>query len=674
MSDSANDLIHENSPYLLQHAYNPVEWHAWNPENLESAKALGKPLLISIGYSSCHWCHVMERESFEDKQVAEIMNELFYCIKVDKEERPDVDQLYMTAANIITGGGGWPLHCFAFPDGRPFHAGTYYPKEQWINLLLKVDQQFVENHARLEDYAVKLTQGIRLQETVITDQTESELKLENLQQGISKWKNRWDMAWGGSIGAPKFPMPNQLEFLMAWTDLMEDTQADDYIQLSLTKMMYGGIYDQIRGGFARYSVDGVWKVPHFEKMLYDNAQLLSIYAKASLKYERNDFRNIAEQTFDWLLAEMQGPDGLYYSAIDADSEGEEGKFYVWGIDELKDLLADDWEFTQEYYSLQDIHMWEKGRYVLMRRKTDQQIMEQFELTENKLAEKVKQIDHLLLERRNTRVKPGIDTKCLTSWNGLLLSSFCDLYRATGTNKYKEAAEQLGRKLIQHQFNVGQLYHSRNKEVSSIDGMLEDAAFLGIGLLDVFSISSDPHYFNNASALSEYALRSFYDLNKKIFYMSKKNEMIMQVVEIYDNVIPASNSAMANFLYKLGLLKADTNYLRISKEMVSKIQENVKEHLESHSNWALAQLMMSKDYYEVIVVGADAKALYTELITELKSNCILLYSEDKSELPMFKDRYSDQQTWIYLCKEGQCSAPVNSKQQLLEQLELNQNNK
>lgn len=673
MSNKPNELINESSPYLLQHAYNPVQWHAWNAKNIEKAKSIGKPLLISIGYSSCHWCHVMEHESFEDQKVAELMNEFFFCIKVDKEERPDVDQLYMTAANIITGSGGWPLNCFALPDGKPFHAGTYYPKKQWIDLLQKVYQQFKENHERIVEYAQKLTQGIRLQETVLADSKALDLDLDYAQQGIDKWKNKWDMAWGGSIGAPKFPMPNQLEFLLGYNEVQKDDQTSDYIELSLQKMMFGGIYDQIRGGFARYSVDGVWKVPHFEKMLYDNAQLLSVYAKGSTLLENKNLQKVCEQTVEWLKEDMLDPSGLYYSAIDADSEGVEGKYYIWNKDEIHSLLAEDIGFVEAYYSLQDIHMWEKGQYVLMRRRTDNQLMEEFDLDYDQLQAKVESINATLLAHRRKRVKPGVDTKCLTSWNGMLLRAYCDLYSATLNLDYLDDAKVLANALIKNQFQDNNLLHSFKDGRSSIDGMLEDAAFLGMGLLELFKISSEEIYFKKAVALADLALDSFYDSNKKIFYMHKENEMILQVTEVYDNVIPSSNSAITLFLYELGLLKGDGKYLNVSKELVSKIQHNLAEHLESHTNWAIAHQKMSSGIFEIIIVGPNAREFYEEIKPKTLLNNIILYTNKESDLPMFRYRYKPDKTLIYICKEGQCSAPLDSVHDTLDWLELNQKN-
>ena len=362
---SANHLINESSPYLQQHAHNPVAWYPWGKAALQRAAAEDKPLIISIGYSACHWCHVMEKESFEDDQVSGIMNEHFISIKVDREERPDIDSYYMNALQMLTGQGGWPLNMIALPDGRPFYGGTYFPKENWILLLNQVAEQYQINRAAIKNAALSIEKGIESSLLGLMSGKASAYTLDELKAALDKIRSRFDPQWGGMKGAPKFPMPVAYRFLLSWSTLMEDPAIRDFVILTLDRMASGGIYDQIGGGFARYSTDVRWKVPHFEKMLYDNAQLVSLYCDAYRLTGKERYREVVSRTLHFIDERMTSPDGLFYSALDADSQGEEGFYYTWKDAELREALGADYPAAREYFGINGDGAWEKGRNILL---------------------------------------------------------------------------------------------------------------------------------------------------------------------------------------------------------------------------------------------------------------------------------------------------------------------
>lgn len=665
MSLNTNQLIKETSPYLLQHAHNPVDWHAWNAENLVEAKKLNKPLLISIGYSSCHWCHVMEHESFENEEVAQYMNEHFYCIKVDREERPDVDQIYMTAANIITGRGGWPLNCFSLPTGEPFHAGTYYPTKDWLRLLQNISDQYQSNFDKIEEYAQKLTRGIQLQETAISDQTTQRLDDAVLNNLVKEWKNNWDYENGGVKKAPKFPMPSNYDFLISYTHWSEDKSIDEFIDITLTKMAYGGIFDQIGGGFSRYSVDGIWKVPHFEKMLYDNAQLLSIYAKAYQKTKKPLFKQVIDKTINWLEREMLDKSGLFYAALDADSEGEEGKYYVWKSEELKDILKEDFDLAASYYEVNKKALWEHQNNILLRDKDETHIQREFQLTPQKLADKIQRINQKLLDQRSQRIPPGLDDKCLTSWNSLMISGLIDSYMATKNNRYKNLSINTLDKILTTQLHGEELWHSFKNNQSTIPGMLEDYAFLIKACTDVFTITGNETYIRTAQQLTEVVMEKFYDSEKELFYFNETNELIVRTTEVHDNVIPATNSVMAQNLWQLGLIYGNSRYLEIAETLVGKVQSNMASYPSGHSNWAKTHLAISKPYYEVVIVGKNAEEVASKFSQTFHPNTLVLYSTSDSDLPIFKNRFKANETLIYVCEKGVCKLPVKTIEETLE---------
>ena len=422
-----NKLIEESSPYLLQHAHNPVNWYPWGEEAFKKAEEEDKPIIISIGYSSCHWCHVMEEESFEDEEVARLMNERFISIKVDREERPDIDSLYMGAVQLITGRGGWPLNAFALPDGRPFYGGTYFPKKDWIIVLTYLADLYENMKSQAVGNAEIIEKEIQDSSLQLLDTRKIELSVNDLNTAVSKMKDTFDTVNGGINGAPKFPMPSLYHFLLSYAYLQDDAEIKDFTTLTLDKMAYGGIYDQIGGGFARYSTDEAWKVPHFEKMLYDNAQLVSLYADA-YRYTKSElYRDVVYDTLRFVKESFTSPEGVFYSALDADSEGEEGKYYVWTEKELKQILGDDYPTARDYYGIGTEGFWdeitrlgssfattEEGNNILLRPNSS--------LESDFPKETLERIRTRLKKERDKRIPPGLDDKSLTSWNALMISA------------------------------------------------------------------------------------------------------------------------------------------------------------------------------------------------------------------------------------------------------------
>jgi len=420
-----NKLINETSPYLLQHANNPVDWLAWGDEAFKKAQAEDKLILVSIGYSACHWCHVMEHESFEDKEVADLMNKYFVCIKVDREERPDVDQIYMEAVQRISGRGGWPLNCFALPNGEPVWGGTYFPKHQWMEVLTNLYRLYTNEPDRIREQAKHLTQGIREQD--FPDLSLVPRKADE-QKIINQLKGRFDNRYGGMGAAPKFPMPVALDLILQLGYLRKNNELLDFIYLTLDRMASGGIYDQAGGGFARYSVDERWFAPHFEKMLYDNAQLISLYSNAYKTSSKKEYERVVSETIGFIKRELTSPDGAFYSALDADSEGVEGKFYTWTYDELKTLLDEDEHFFS-YFNITGNGNWEEGVNILHGEINRDEYAHLSNLSPERFGSQLQNSLRILLDTRAKRIRPGLDDKILTSWNALMIAALCDAYQA-----------------------------------------------------------------------------------------------------------------------------------------------------------------------------------------------------------------------------------------------------
>jgi uncharacterized protein YyaL (SSP411 family) len=668
-----NELIHETSPYLLQHAHNPVNWQPWGEKALKQAVEEDKMILVSIGYSACHWCHVMERESFEDEEVAAYMNEHFICIKVDREERPDVDQVYMDAVQYMSGRGGWPLNCFTTPDARPFYGGTYFPKKNWLYLLQNLVKEYTENREKVEIYAEDLTNGIKGNEVVELNKDSSDYE-NTLTEMIKAWRPKLDNKEGGPNRAPKFPLPNNYDFLLDYAIMNNDRAMLDHVKLTLDKMAYGGIYDQLMGGFARYSTDMDWKVPHFEKMLYDNAQLVSLYAKAFRYFKDYEYLNVMINTLEFIKQEMTGPDGEFYSALDADTEGEEGRYYVWTEDELTGIKDLNVDLIRNYYNAKPENAWE-GNYVLHRKKEDKDVARElgYDESEEGLGNFHKDLmmaKSRLISSRMMREKPGLDDKSLTSWNALMISGYANAYKADNNYEYRYNAVKAADFIWNKQRKKdGSLYHSYKKGVSTIDGFLEDYAMTAQAFLDVYEIEFDNKWIERADKICQYAIDHFFDEEKKMFYFisDSQKDLIARKMELNDNVIPASNSVMANVLFRIGTMLDKNEWVEIANQMLLNVSPYMASYGSAYSNWAILMNTKLFPFYEVVVCGEDYRQITEKVYDNYKPNTLFIASSEDKDVPLLENKLVKEKTLIYVCVNKSCQLPVEKPEEAHKQI-------
>lgn len=671
-----NRLIHSSSPYLLQHAYNPVEWYPWGEEALELARKQERPIIVSIGYSACHWCHVMERESFENEQVAEIMNAHYVCIKVDREERPDIDQIYMEAVQLMGQQGGWPLNVILMPNGKPFYGGTYFPPQNWANLLLSVAKAFRSQRDELEDAAQSLADGIARSDMDRFGlyKSESAFSIEALNGMYEKLSQKFDLNRGGMDRAPKFPMPAIYTFSLRYYQLTSKPEALKHIVLSLDEMAYGGIYDQIGGGFARYSVDADWFAPHFEKMLYDNAQLLSIYAEAYTLTKNPLYKQVIQQTITFLNRELKSKSDGYFSALDADSEGVEGKFYTWEYQELKQLFdQEELNLFQSYYQVKPHGNWEEGTNILHRKESDETFIAKHQLNIEQLESAKLSWEKTLMAVRATRIRPGLDDKQLTSWNGLLIKGLCDAYKAINKQEYLDSATEIAIFIDQKlTLENNQLLHNFKDGKTSIRAYLEDYAAVIQGYISLFQTSFDSKWLFKAQDLTDYVIQHFTDEHEGLFFFTDKDAeaLIARKKEIFDNVIPSSNSIMANNLYQLGLLLERNDYSDLAEEMVSRLQNMMDKEVHYLCNWAAVYTNFAKPTVEIAIIGEQAHVFAQEIGHHYLPNSLIVASkEENNDLPLLQNRKAiDGQTTIYVCRNKACQLPVTSIKDALQQIE------
>ncbi|WP_197091160.1 thioredoxin domain-containing protein [Ancylomarina euxinus] len=666
-----NSLINETSPYLLQHAHNPVSWNPWGDDVLQKAQARNKPLLISIGYSACHWCHVMEHESFENEEVAKLMNELFVCVKVDREERPDIDQVYMDAVQLITGRGGWPLNCFALPDGRPFYGGTYFPSDDWVKVLKAISNAYMTEKEKVLRSAEQVSEGLRTSGLILEKAETSLFQMADLVKSVNVWKSSFDKKYGGENRAPKFPIPISLDFLLNYYFYTKDVEVLDHVVLSLDKMAEGGIYDQVGGGFARYSVDEYWKVPHFEKMLYDNAQLLSLYSNAYRLTKKALYKRIVEETIGFLEREMSFAEGGFYSALDADSEGVEGKFYVWEKEELDQLLGDDSIIFSEYYEVSKSANWEEGN-ILHIKKDKKELLDKYQLSERAFDLLMKESKKKLLQAREERIRPGLDDKFLSAWNALLIKGYLDVYKAIGDETYLKKADQIANFIMARMMQSGvQLFRTYKKGDSRINAFLDDYTFTLEAFIALYQASFDEAWLNRADAMMAYVIKNFYDDKSGMFFYTSVEDakLVARKMEVMDNVIPSSNASMAESLYLLGHLLEDEKYVELSGQMLANMKEHTLKYLSYHGKWANLMLKQIESPYELVISGSDARQYQKEFNKRFYPNVLILGSEKESELPLLKNRFNNEITSFYLCKDKACFAPTSNMEEVIRRIDL-----
>jgi uncharacterized protein len=673
-----NQLQHETSPYLLQHAHNPVQWYAWKPEAFERARAEQKPILVSIGYSTCHWCHVMERESFENEAVAAIMNRHFINIKVDREERPDVDAIYMEACQMLTGGGGWPLNCFLTPEGKPFYAGTYFPPQPaynrpaWPQLLEHLADIWANKRETALDQAERLTGHIQKDTPPMGFNPEMPAASFDGRAVQEQLKRQFDPLDGGFGGAPKFPSTMALQLLLENFLLYRDPEALQHAFFSLEKMIAGGLYDQVGGGFARYATDRAWMVPHFEKMLYDNALLVGVLTNAyklltgktgaaSAFRDRYAalFQTTIEETLAYIAREMTHPEGGFYSAQDADSEGVEGLFYVWQKAEIEAVLGADAADFCTYYGVTEAGNWEETN--ILHRPSNPVGHHDFAAQRQKL-----------LAVRSRRIWPLLDTKILLDWNALMVSAYAQAFTALGHNQYREAAVRNIDYVLKNltmpapEGKVAPLKHAATQSYAFLD----DYAFFVAALLDVYEITFDEKYVHLAGQYAAFALDAFADPESPLLYFaaSTQTDILLRKKDFYDNATPSGNSVMVHNLQRLGWLFDRDDWREKADAMLTAMQPSVEKFPMSFSKWATALLHRQVPPQEIAVVGGNALEKALDIQKSFLPNKIIVASKTPSAaLPLLREKTGSAEASIYLCEDFACQQPVVSLETFWEQL-------
>ena len=665
-----NHLINESSPYLLQHLYNPVDWYPWTDEALEKAKKENKLIIISVGYAACHWCHVMAHESFDDTEVAEFTNENFIAIKVDREERPDVDQVYMDAVQLMTGSGGWPLNVIALPDGRPVYGGTYFPKERWLEILKKVLEYVRQNPDRAEEVADKVVAGIKTIELIPPSPDSKKFTTDDLKVSFNNWRKRFDPLNGGYSGTPKFPLPSGYMFLLQYHYMTGEKAAMDAVKKTLTKMAYGGIYDQLGGGFARYSTDEYWLVPHFEKMLYDNAQLVSLYASAYQATKEPLYKSIVFETLEFIEHEMTSEEGGFYSSIDADSEGDEGRFYVWTKDEIRKIAGPNSDPVTDYFNVTEEGNWEAGKNILFRTGNDKEISEKHRITEAELSSVIASAKNEMSKFRSGRIRPGTDDKVLTAWNALMLKGYIDAYRISGEPRFMEKALSNAGFIIQKMMSSdNRLDRNYKNGKSSINGFLDDYAFTSEAFISLYQATFDEKWLHAARSIVDYGISHFYDQQRGMFYYTSDTDapLITRKIEISDNVIPSANSAMAKNLFLLGKYFDNNEYTEMAVKMAGLVKQDAQRGGTYYANWDILIAWLAKEPYEIAIVGKEYGSRLAEFNEYYLPDVIFSGGRDEGILPLLKNKFITGKTTIYVCRNKTCKLPVNTVEEALLQI-------
>lgn len=662
----ANQLQYENSPYLKQHAHNPVNWMPWSKEAIKKAKNENKLIIVSIGYSACHWCHVMERESFENEAIAQTMNAFYVSIKIDREERPDIDQIYMIAVQLMTNAGGWPLNCICLPDGRPIYGGTYFRPHDWQQVLLQIAQMWEETPEVAVDYAERLSRGIHQAERLPIAPIPEAYTATDLHDIVTPWQAQFDTTNGGYSREPKFPLPNNWLFFLRYAVLAKNQSVLEHVHFTLHKIANGGIYDQIGGGFARYAVDGRWHVPHFEKMLYDNGQLISLYSEAYQQQPTKLYERIVEETVAWATREMLAENGGFYAALDADSEGVEGKFYTFHQEELENVLGEDAPLFIDYFHVTKSGNWhEEGTNVLYCAVDGDKMALESGFSQDDWKKYLHEIKAKLLIYREKRIRPGLDHKQPTSWNALFLKGLVDAYRVFDKQQYLDLAIQTANFIKEYCIsNEGVLLHQPADHNRQILGFLDDYAFTIDSFISLYEATFEEDWLDEAYSLAQEVMEMFYDEEDRTFFYTAHNaeELIARKSEIMDNVIPASSSAIVRVLYRLGELLDKERYISVSDQVFANVFPHIKQYGSAYSNWAIQLLEHVYGNNEIALTGMDAKAWRKQLDRHYIPNKITL-GGTKSNLPLLKDK-GGLESKSYLCKNKACSLPQNSVEELL----------
>ncbi len=686
----SNRLIHEKSPYLLQHAHNPVDWFPWGEEAFKKAKTENKPILLSIGYSSCHWCHVMAHESFEDPSVAKFLNENFVSIKVDREERPDVDEIYMKSVMSMTGSGGWPLTVFLTPSLEPFFGGTYFPPTtrygmpSFLNLVKDISHSWKTERNNLVNSAGQMKKA--LQEMYETNKYPGAILTDSIfEDCYQELVSSFDENQGGFGQSPKFPMPTNLFFLMRYAKLKGNSSslAMNIVTRTLDSMMRGGIYDHIGGGFHRYSTDRYWLVPHFEKMLYDNALLSIAYAEACLITKNQEYYGIVRETLDWLLREMQSPEGGFYSAIDADSPEGEGSYYVWDRREVERAIKDEaanLQIISDYFSITTEGNFENGKTILTS-KPLAALAQKYNLKEDDLGRMIQAAKRFMLELRNGRPKPSVDDKILTSWNGLAISALSKGYSVFGNKEYVKAAvnaaEFILKKLVVYEESNLRILRSHRDGESKGDGVLEDYSFFLNGLIDLFEASYEPKYLERAVTLCDSMLSRFLDTKEGGFFMTddRTKNLIVRPKEAHDGATPSGNSVAALACAKLAEFTTRDDYREAAKDVFETFWKVISNQPSSFTVMLVALQFFLGPKKEIVISGTreaeDTKDLIKALRSEFLPNSVSILADQRLDgvTPLVRERINKQgeQARAFVCSNFTCKTPVTTSRQLMEAL-------
>ena len=680
-----NQLINETSPYLLQHAHNPVDWYPWGPEALERSRKEDKPILLSIGYSACHWCHVMEHESFENEDIAKMMNDNFVCIKVDREERPDLDSIYMNAVQMMTGHGGWPMTMFLTPDLKPFYGGTYYPPEDrrgmagFPKVLTAIADSYKNRRPEILASADAITAELKKGDRFVA--SNELLTTEVLNSAFSALTGSFDQRHGGFGGAPKFPPSMTLMFLLRHHKRTNSAQALEMVETTLLKMAGGGMYDHLGGGFARYSVDARWLVPHFEKMLYDNALLTRIYLQAYQQTKNPLYRRIAEETLEYIIRDMTDRSGGFYSSEDADSEGEEGKFYVWTRSEVLDLLgADDGEVFCEFFDVTDEGNFEHGKSILNTPQTLEEFVADKEMSADALTRIINAGKRRLFNVREQRVRPGRDDKTLAAWNGLMLTAFAEAANILGRDDYREIAVRNAEFLTTELMRDGRLLRTYKAGQAKLNGYLEDYAYVIEGLLAVYEATFELRFFTRARELADTMIDRFWDEQDGGFYFTSSDheELITRTKDYFDNATPSGNSVAAAALLKLAVLTQQHDYSNNAVTILRALRPAMSRYPS-----AFGYMLSALDFYlsepkEIAIVGKldshEVRSFAEEVYSRYLPNKVVAASEPGDEaaaaaIRLLIDRSSVGSTaTAYVCRNYTCLAPATTAEELAARLD------
>ena len=645
-----NELIHESSPYLLQHSNNPVNWYPWGEKALNKAEEEDKPLIISIGYAACHWCHVMEKEAFQDTAIARFMNENFVSIKVDREERPDIDQLYVDASRIISGNVGWPLNAIALPDGKPFYVVSYLPKDKWLKTLEIFANGYKNEKAKIVEQAAMITEGVKDYSYINVAPVEQKFSMNILKQMYAGMQSKFDLQYGRIKGEPKFPMPVTLNYLLEYFHATQDKTVLNYTVNTLDNLALGGIYDHLGGGFSRYAVDDAWQVPHFEKMLYDNALMVSLFTDAYKVTEKDLYKNVIEETLAFVQNElMDTKTGLFYSSISADSEGEEGKFYTWTQDEIQQALGNNATTFSGYFQVEDAGNWERGQNIL-------RILP--EVYQPETSEKFKEAKKLLFKLREQREKPEVDDKLLTSWNALMIDAFAGAYRTFGNETYLKVAEK-NANFLMNQFSEDHQLLRNYKKGKVVPAFLDDYAYLIKSLITLYQATFDEQYLKWSWELTAYVKSHFKDEDSGLFYYTQKEAegLVSKKMELVDNILPASNGVMCKNLQLLGWYFGEDSFQAEAEKMISHIVTDMMENGVFYSSWASTALWLVEEPFEVAIVGENYQSVRSKWDQEYHPNIIFFGGDKEGELPFMQYKLVEDETNIYVCRNKICNKPV-----------------